>query len=190
VLKLAPDGGDDRRVHLREATAFATLSWQRSPRYSLQLTAGGIFDGSATASGAAAGDVGGGGAISLGWSWLPVYESEEGRPFLQVSASLGMSTTTAVSDDGTRARLTSGDLRLGVLVGKTFFDKLSVYAAGRLFGGPVYWKLSGADVTGGDAHHFALGAGAILRLPAHLDAFVEAMGLGEQSVSLGAGVAF
>jgi hypothetical protein len=190
VLKLAPDGGDNRRVHLREATAFATLSWQRSPRYSLQLTAGGIFDGSATASGAGAGDVGGGGAISLGWSWLPIYESEEGRPFLQVSASLGVSTTTAVSDVGARERLTSGDLRLGVLVGKTFFDKLSVYAAGRLFGGPVWWKLAGEDVAGGDAHHFALGAGAILRLPEHLDLFAEGMGLGEQSVSLGAGVAF
>jgi hypothetical protein len=148
VLKLSPDGGDDRRVHLREATAFATLSWQRSPRYSLQLTAGGIFDGSATASGAMAGDVGGGGAISLGWSWLPIYESEEGRPFLQVSASLGVSTTTAVSDDGARERLTSGDLRLGVLVGKTFFEKLSVYAAGRVFGGPVYWQLAGESVAG------------------------------------------
>ena len=188
---MAPSGSDDdRRVHLAELTAFATLSWQRTPRYSLQLTAGGIFDGSATPSGAKSGDVGGGGALSLGWSWLPVYESEEGRPFVQLAASLGFSSTTAVSDDAKRYRLTSGDLRLGVLVGKTFFERLTVYAAGRVFGGPVWWHLGGESVTGGDAHHFALGGGAIVRLPARFDLFVEGMGLGEQSVSLGAGLAF
>jgi len=191
-LKFSPDGwdGDQKtRVHLREATAFATLSWQRSPRYSLQLTAGGILDGSAQASGAAAGDVGTGGALSVGWSWLAVYEQER-RPFLQVAASLGFSTVGVVSDDGERHPLTAGDLRVGLLCGKTFFEKLSVYGAARGFFGPVWWHLGGEKVMGGDAHHFALGAGAIWRLPGHFDLFVEAMGLGEQSASLGAGLAF
>src|SRR5262249_31793125 len=154
-----------------------------SPRYSLQLTLGGIFDGSIEPDGAARGDVGGGGSISVGWSWLPLYETET-RPFVQVAASLGASTTTAVSDDSERHRLSAGDLRVGVLTGKTFFDRLTAYAAVRGFFGPVRWQLGGEAVNGGDAHHFAVGLGAIWRLPARFDVFAEAMALGEQSVSV------
>jgi hypothetical protein len=54
----------------------------------------------------------------------------------------------------------------------------------------VFWRLAGEDVLGGDVHHYALGAGAILRLPARLEVFAEGMALGERSVSVGAGVAF
>jgi hypothetical protein len=180
---------DGRHVDLREATAFATLSWQKSPRWSYQLTAGGIFDGSVDPSGADQGDVGAGGALSVGASWLGVYEDER-RPFLQLAGTFGFSTVTAISDDGERHRLTAGDLRLGALVGKTFFSRVTAYAAARVFGGPVFWRLGGESVVGGDTHHFAVGAGAILRLPGRVDVFAEGMALGERSVSLGAGVAF
>ncbi len=183
------DSDVEREVDLREATVFATLSWQRTPHYSLQLTLGGILDGSATPAGAGKGDVGGGGAVSLGWSWLALYEQEK-RPFLQVAASLGVSSAGVVSDDGMRHQLTAGDLRVGVLVGKTFFERVTIFAAARGFAGPVFWHLGGEGVMGGDTHHYALGLGTVLRLPGRIDVFAEAMALGERSVSLGAGLAF
>ena len=133
--------------------------------------------------------MGAGGAISVGWSWLALYE-EERRPFLQVAATLGFSTVGADSDDGRRHQLTAGDLRVGVLTGKTFFTKLTVFAALRGFAGPVFWQVQGANALGGDTHHFALGAGAIVRLPARMNVFAEVMALGERSLSVGTGVSF
>jgi hypothetical protein len=182
---------DGTRVHLGEVTGFATLSLQRSPRVSWQLTLGGIFDGTATTEGVSDGDgdVAGGGAVSVGWSYLALYE-EDRRPFLQVAASAGVSVVSARADDGERHLMTSGDLRVGVLVGKTFWARLTTYAAARGFFGPVFWHVDGEARMGGDVHHYALGLGAILRLPGNVDLFVEGMGLGEQSASLGAGVSF
>jgi hypothetical protein len=182
-------GDDSREVHLRETTAFATLSWQRTDRYSLQLTLGGILGGSVTTDGRASGDVGAGGALSVGWSWLPVYETET-RPFLQVAATFGFSTVRAVADDGFRHQLTAGDMRVGVLVGKTFLGRLTTFAAARAFAGPVFWHVAGEREVGGDSHHYAFGAGLVLRLPQRIDVFAEAMPVGERSFSVGAGVAF
>ena len=182
---------DGTRVHLAETTTFATLSLTRSPRVSWQLTLGGIWDGTVTEDGVGVGDgdVAGGGAVSAGWSYLAVYE-EERRPFVQIAASVGVSLVSARADDGARHLLAAGDIRLGVLVGKTWFGSLTTYAAVRGFAGPVLWHVDGESRWGGDVHHYALGAGAIWRLPAHVDVFAEAMPLGEQSVSLGAGLAF
>jgi len=176
-------------VDLRQATSFVTLAWQKSPRWSLQLGLGVIWDGSARPEGGASGDVGTGGGLSLGASWLGVYETER-RPFVQLTGSLSLSTTTAVADDGERHRLSAGDLRVGALAGKTFLGRVTVFAVARAFGGPVLWHLGGDGVLGGDRYHVSVGAGAIVRLPGRLDVFVEGMPLGEQSATLGAGATF
>jgi hypothetical protein len=87
-------------------------------------------------------------------------------------------------------RYSAFDLRLGAVVGTTFFDRLSPYALGRVFGGPVYWRYQGAAVTGTDTHHYQLGAGLALMLARRLDIFAEAVPLGERSLSAGASVSF
>jgi hypothetical protein len=141
--------------------------------------------------GADSGEVGTGVLFSVGGSWLARYEGER-SPFVLLSASLGVSTTTAVSDDGESHRLTAGDLRAGAMAGKTFFEsqRLVAFAAARIFGGPVMWHLGGESTSGGDTHHYAVGGGLMLRLPAHLTLFAEAIPLGEQSLSAGVTASF
>jgi hypothetical protein len=138
-----------------------------------------IVDG--TAEGA---DVEPGGGVSVGGSYLAAFETPR-RPFVQVSLSLAGSTTRAGGE-----RLTAVDGRVGVMVGKTLLDRLTVFAGARVFGGPVFWTVDGESVWGGDAHHYTLGAGAILRLPGQIDVFGEIMPLGERSFSVGAGISF
>jgi hypothetical protein len=55
----------------------------------------------------------------------------------------------------------------------------------RAFGGPVFWRINGAKVRGGDAHHYAIGAGITVRLPARMDLIAEVVPLGEQSAIAG-----
>jgi len=126
-----------------------------------------------------------GALASVSGSVLALYETRR-RPFVLASVALSGSTTTAISDDGERHRLTAADLRLGAMVGKTFFDRLVPYAAVRVFGGPVRWHIDGESVTGQDRYHYTVGGGLSVRLPADINIFVEAMPLGEQSGSLGA----
>jgi hypothetical protein len=172
----------DVRAGLDERSAVASLGYHFGPRWGVTGSMGAILDGRTTVGGRAR-DINAGLVASLGGNWLPVYEGAR-RPFLLTSATLGVSTVTASSDDDRRHRLTSSDLRLAALIGKTF-GPLVPFAATRLFGGPVAWRLGGKSVWGGDTHHYAVGAGLIARLPAHLDLFAEVMPLGEQSLTAG-----
>jgi hypothetical protein len=170
------------RVDLAEQSVVGSLGYHANPRWGITGALGAVLDGSATTA-ASHGDVGAGVVGSLTGSWLPLYEGPR-RPFLLLSLSLGASRTTAVSDDGQRHPLTAGDARVAALVGKSFGPVVPFLAA-RAFGGPVSWRLAGAPVAGGDAHHYAVGAGFSLRLPARLELFAEAMPLGERSATGG-----
>jgi hypothetical protein len=158
------------------------VSYRFRPRLSFQLGLGAVVDGSLRPPGGEAVDVGIGPAVTVGASWLPVYETRLG-PFLALSATAGVTTASTAT-----ARMTAVDFRAGVSVGKTFLDRLTVYLAARAFAGPVSWRIAGADVTGGDVHHYSLGGGARVALPASLDLFVEGMAAGEQSLNAGLGV--
>src|SRR5262249_40425585 len=112
--------------------------------------------------------------------WLALFEGEV-RPF--VLLSLSASFSRASTDVGS---VTAGDLRAGAVVGKTFFERLTPYAAARGFAGPVSWQ----GLSGGDPPHYTIGGGATLRLPGGIDVMAEGMALGERSVAIGAGVSF
>ncbi len=81
------------------------------------------------------------------------------------------------------------DARLGATVGKTFFDRVSPYAALRAFGGPVIWTEGDTTRSGTDRYHVQLAGGAALLLDP-VDVFVEGAPLGEQAVSAGLGLRF
>jgi opacity protein-like surface antigen len=149
---------------------------------------GAILDGRLTVGGVEH-DVRPGIAATVTVSWLALPERAT-RPFVLVAGTASVSTATTAAGAGPEVRLTAVDLRATALVGKTFFDRLTPYLAARVFGGPVMWHIDGADVTGGDQHHFAVGAGATLRLPGRLDLYAEAMPLGERSLNVGAGLSF
>jgi hypothetical protein len=175
-------GFGDTRVRLREQSAVASLGYHAGPRWGVTASLGAVLGGGATIR-ETAGDVGAGIVGSLTGNWLAIYERAR-RPFLLSSLTLGASAVTAVSDDGQRNRLRALDVRLAILVGKTF-GRLVPFAGARAFGGPVSWRIGGQSVVGGDIHHYAVGAGVIARLPGHLGLFAEAMPLGEQSLTGG-----
>jgi hypothetical protein len=84
----------------------------------------------------------------------------------------------------------AGDMRLSVVLGKTFLDALSPYVVVRGFGGPIWWQIEGKDATGTDTYKFQVGAGLSVSLPQRLDAFLEVVPLGEKALSTGLGYSF
>jgi len=174
----------DREVSLRETTVMAAANYHPNAAFGFDLGLGAILGGEV---GEHDGDVSAGAAASAAATWLALFETER-RPFLLLSLSLSGSRNEAVSDDGREHPLTAWDARIGAMVGKTF-GPATPYAVGRAFGGPVSWTLAGEEVTGGDVHHYAVGAGAALRFARRLHIALEAMPLGEQSAALSASLA-
>ncbi len=174
---------DDIAVDLEESNGTLSVGYHFNTRWGVTGGVGMIFGGTATIEDGDGGDIGRGLLVSASGSYLAMFEKPR-RPFLLLTLSGGVSTTTAVADDGARRRLTAGDVRLAALVGKTF-GRLVPFASVRAFGGPVFWRIGGARVSGGDAHHYAVGAGLTVRLPARLDLIAEVMPLGEQSATAG-----
>jgi hypothetical protein len=136
--------------------------------------------------------------MSPGWlatlsgSWR-VVNGVGSAPFVLLSATLGAAgarTEEVAAGETETAGYTAMDLRLGVAVGKTFFQVLSPYAAARVFGGPIFWRFRGEDRTGTDRHHYQLGLGVAVSLPRRFDVFAEGAPLGERAATIGAGVAF
>jgi hypothetical protein len=175
-------GFDDIETRVEETSVVATASYQASPRWGFQLGAGVVLGGEIVR-GNEIFDVGTGGTLSVAASHLPVYETAR-RPFLLVTLALAASFASAGDES-----LTAGDLRAGVMAGKTFGGVVTPYVTARVFGGSVFWTIAGDSVVGGDEHHYALGGGATLRL-GRFDLFAELLPLGERSLTLGAGAAF
>lgn len=82
------------------------------------------------------------------------------------------------------------DARLGLIVGKTFWNTLTPYAGVRVFGGPIFWRFQGQDIQGTDQYHYQLALGFSSSLPGKVDLFAEAVPLGERAFSIGGGLAF
>lgn len=165
------------------ATVMAQAAYQASPRLVVALGLGAVVDGTI-----ADGDIAPGPAGSASLSWLALLETER-RPFALIGISVAVSRASAVSDDGEDHSLTAGDVRIGAMLGKTFFGVVTPYAAARAFGGPVLWNLAGEDATGSDAHHYTVGAGLSVRPGRRFDLSIEGMPLGEQSATASATLA-
>jgi hypothetical protein len=172
----------DDDVPMSAGTVMAQVAYQASPRLVLALAAGALVDGSIDG-----GDITTGPAGAASLAWLALLETER-RPFALVALSIAASHAGAISDDGEEHGLTSGDGRLGLMVGKTF-GAFTPYAAARVFGGPVLWTLAGDEVTGSDANHYTVGAGLTARAGRRLDLSLEVMPLGEKSATASASLA-
>lgn len=167
---------DGAHVALREYAVTATIGHFATPRLGWTIGGGAIVGGTIEGR-----PIAGGATIAAALSWLPVYERAR-RPFVGVSASLAAAYARATADDGAQHAFSPWDLRGGVMVGKTF-SPVVVYAAARVFGGPVFWHRNGDGVVGTDRYHVTVGAGVTVRLPARFDLAIEAMPLGEQSAA-------
>ncbi len=151
------------------SSLVASLAYHPTARLTFQLAAGGTLGGH-LASPAGNQDFSSGVAAAVGGSYRIVSMP---RAFAVLTGNLSFSrqSTTLAGTNGmpdVSARYQAFDVRVGALVGTTLWKVLSPYAVGRVFGGPVLWTYQGSSVTGTDAHHYQLGAGATLRLGAPL----------------------
>ena len=156
-------------------------------RWAIGASAGSILGGTLRYPGAAAVDLGVGWTAGASVAALAMAEQAI-RPFVLATFSFAYSVTDA-SPTGGSGTFTGRDVRLGVAVGKTF-GPARVYVAGRGFGGGYRWTGTAPATSGGDRHLYQVGAGVALDLPGNLDVLVEAMPLGERSLTAGAGWSF
>jgi hypothetical protein len=183
--------GGKTRVDIDRRAVVATIERRLTSKWTLQAAAGGIVSGTLNVGGVHH-------WFGPGWSAgiATSYRFLDGRgrsPFVLFGATLAFAgaTTHAKKDpNAPDVSYFAGDLRLSVVVGKTIFQALSPYAVLRGFGGPIRWQLDGKDIAGTDAYKFQVGAGLAVSMPLGLDAFVEAVPLGERAVSTGLGYSF
>lgn len=173
-------------VEIERVAVLGMASYAPSARLRLQLSAGaGVSGQLGLPNGVHDFLPGPTGALAVSYRFL------EDRPFVVLSGVLSaFSARTQRRADHASARYTAFDLRFGVAVGATFFERLSPYAVARVFGGPVFWRYQDKAIGGTDVYHFQLGAGTALRLGQRVDLFVEGVVLGEVGVSGGGAVVF
>ena len=171
-----------------EQTSLSARGERRlGARWAVGASAGSILGGTLRYPGMAPVGLGVGWTAGASVSALAVAEQAI-RPFVLATFSFAYSVTDA-SPAGGVGTFTGRDVRLGVGVGKSL-GPARVYAAGRVFGGGYRWTGTTPATTGGDRHLYQVGAGVALGLPGDLDVLVEAMPLGERSLTAGAGWSF
>ena len=173
-----------RADQAREAT-LATLAYMPSPKLILQAGAGATLGGSLTLPDGKY-EFSPGPTVSIGGDWRAF---DNRRTFVLLTSALSFSAARTHLGDQGSVGYEAFDLRLGGQLGLDIANVFQPYAVVRAFGGPVYWHYLGAAVTGTDAHHYQVGAGAGLHVSKVVSLFVEGIPLGERAVSLGAGVA-
>ena len=177
----------DLRADQTRGAVVASLAYQPTRRWTLQAAAGGVFGGRlSTPTGDY--DFSPGATAAVGAAWRAV---EGSRPFVVLTSTLsGSFASTRLEGVGPSTGYQAFDLRLGGLVGTTIAQVLKPYAVARVFGGPVFWRYQGAAVTGGDAHHYQLGAGLTVVIAGRVSLFAEGIPLGERSLAGGAALTF
>lgn len=179
--------GDGLKFDTQRQSTMVTLDYRLDKKTSLTFGAGGLLAGSID--GAEKSAFSGGPAALVGYSvslarearWVPYAVLTIAGSFVHASTRASAVTSPFAQSVG----YTALDARAGLLVGKSLLDELSVYATGRLFGGPAFWRVDGASKIGTDIYHYQLGAGLLVRLPAGFELFVEGVPLGERGVVAG-----
>jgi hypothetical protein len=181
----------DLRLDQTRSVAIATLDHSPRPNVALQFGAGSLFDASFERAGVEY-DFSPGPLLLMGGSYR-LLTNDGARPFVLLGGQLtwvAARTTEQGAAGAESAGYMAFDFRFGPVVGWTFWNALSPYVLGRLFGGPVFWSYQGQSELGSDVHHYQLGAGLSLLIAKQVSVFAEGVPLGEQSVAGGAGFAF
>jgi len=179
------DGGVE--ADFTQHSALASISRRLGERVTLQLGAGAVVGGDIQAAGATE-RFRPGLALQAGVTWLPL----DGRagPFLALTATLAATFASTEAAGGALTSYRALDAGLAAAVGWPLFGWLAPYLGGKVFGGPVDWRLGGVPVTGTDVHHWQLGLGAAALLPGGFDLQAEVSPLGARSATLAVGRPF
>lgn len=173
-----------RADQIRYAT-LAALAYMPTTKLILQAGAGATLGGSLTLP-AGKYEFSPGPTASVGADWR-VFDNR--RTFVLLTSALSFSAARTHLGDQGSVGYEAFDLRLGGQLGVDIANIFEPYIVVRAFGGPVCWHYLGDAVTGTDAHHYQVGAGAGVHISKVVNLFVEGIPIGERAVSLGAGVA-
>lgn len=182
---------DSLRFDQTRSVAVALLAYSPKREGTVEFGAGAFVDGTFERAGIEY-DFSPGLLLVTGASYQ--FVSNAGlRPFVLLGGQLSYLTSRTRPAGAAGAESTSYhafDLRVGPVVGWTFWNTLTPYVLARVFGGPVFWRYQGESIVGGDVHHYQLGAGLSLLLAKRVDLFVEGVPFGERTVAGGAGLRF
>jgi hypothetical protein len=182
----------DRKADVERGIFAASLEYRVTPRFSVAAGLGAVLLGDMRFLPAVSSDVHAF-ASGLSTSVTGAYRllAEEGFwPFVGLSLSLGGALAKTTTPRGSSVGYQALDLRLGAAVGKTFANRIALYVTGRVFGGPIAWKLNGEALTGTDIYKYQVGAGGSLALVRGLDVYLEGIAFGERMVSGGVGFSY
>jgi hypothetical protein len=176
----------DSGLHVDEVrnTSQVTLDYRPVRRVTLEVGAGAFLGGSITVSSVRY-VMAPGFASVVGGSWR-VVDADGAIPFVLLTSQLSYGSSSTAGG----VSYSAFDLRVGAAAGTTLWQVLALYAVGRAFGGPVYWRYQGASIVGTDDHHWQVGAGLSLLLARKVDVFAEGVPIGELGVTAGAGLSF
>ena len=164
-------------------------SCQLNDKWSIRTGIGFIYDGKLKPNNQSAHNVKPGGVFTVGFEYLS-HRGEGYIPYLDYSVFLsGSSTKTENPVNRNKTNYFSSDLRLGGRASWDINGNIFPYLTGRIFGGPVHWKINETDVTGTDIHHFQFAIGSAIQF-GRIGTFVEWAGLGEKAFSFGMSYSF
>ena len=171
-----------------QRSVAASVTRQLSRAWSVTAGAGAVVSGSIDAGGATY-VMDPGWLARLGATWMAVDGSGP-WPFVALSASLAASGVHTTGPGGVKAPLTSLDAGLSVSAGKSIAGVVAPYVGAKVFGGPVFWELAGASVTGTDVAHWQVAFGLAANLPLGIDLLVEWAPFGARSAVGQVGLTF
>lgn len=177
--------GESLKFDMNRHTTMVALEYRPSETTALTFAGGGLLVGNLR--NGTNHVMSSGPAFSFGYALSLFREKEKG--FFGVLA-LAASFMHAQSRPETgffqeSAGYTALDARASVMFGKTFFEHLTVYAKGSVFGGPVFWRLNGESKVGQDIYHYQVGGGLSLKILEQLSIYGEGIGLGERGAIAG-----
>lgn len=180
---------DDSDYTLRQSSYVLSFGRRLGDRASV-VVSGGLVGG---------GDFEGAGRrYRVGTGWLAsasgAYRAlggADGEPFAIATLSFGFSRTHVEHEpSGEDEALSASDLRLGLELGVTLFERLRPFVLARAFGGPVQFEREGQKRVGGDRYHYTLGCGVATDAGRGFDLRFESAFVGEKSFVWGAAWAF
>jgi hypothetical protein len=178
--------GDGRRAASERHTAFALLETRLSRQATFHVGAGPVLGGALVTP--ATRHVVGPGLVAAIGAGVRALDGQGMKPLLTVSATMSyLAATTHDERDNHPIGYRAGDLRLGILCGKTILDTVTPYATARVFGGPIWWRFEGQPARGTDLYKYQIGGGVSVTPVRGLDAFAEGIAAGERGVVVGAG---
>jgi hypothetical protein len=178
----------EKKADVERSLAAAAFEYRASDKWSLQLAFGMLLSGKMVFP-ESRHDFAGGLSVAVGASYR-LLEEKGILPFVGLTGTFGYANAKTHESRGPSIGYNAFDLRLGAVAGKTIADALTVYAAARVFGGPIFWQLRGENLTGTDVYKYQIGAGASVMLWKRLDLFAEGIAFGERMLSVGLGASY